>query len=558
MPSTYSPLLRAELQGSGENDTSWGDKTNNNFLNVFEQAIAGLAVISMVDANYTLSVNSGAADEARCAILVLQGTLTAQRDVIVPASSKTYTVKNACNQDVSIRTSGGSGSIIKAGTTSIVYCNGTNVESASSPTSDGSITPAKIDTTNTNAWRFGGALGIGRAQSYVAGYGTIGVDGTTGSRTTYYVGGAPKGELNGTINGLDISSAPGGLLSLSTNSVSRMSISNAGDIAMEKALTVGAGVFSTTGSFTSSVTVGGTISATGGYSGITAANVKTALTYTPTQNGTGPNQSSSLNVKIGASSTQPGKLRAAIESTDLGNVMFEGTTGVFIPASNANGKFDLATTVVGMGYDSLIQFREANHGTAQGNNFAAAPGFAFHWGAVAASQVRMQANGVISFLDNPGTGQQHIIANTGFFTGDVIAFYSDMRLKRKVSDIVGARAIIRKLNGFRYTENHLARSAGYNNRRVQLGLSAQEVKEVLPELIDLAPFDSEPVPGSAGEYVSKSGQNYMTVNYQRMVPVLVEAMKEQDDLIVKLEEKVLRYQTSLTEVMNRLSKLEAK
>jgi hypothetical protein len=556
VPSTYSPLLRVELQASGENDTTWGDKTNNNFQYVVEQAIAGMATINMADTNYTLTVNSGSADEARCAILYLQGTLTAQREVIVPALTKTYVVRNACNQDVSLKTASGTGKTIKAGTTSIVFCDGTNVHSASEPTADGSITPSKLDQALAQAWRLGSALGIGRTQALVPDYGVIGIDGTTGSRITYYVGGAAKGEINGKSTGLDIAAAPGNILTLSTNSTTRVSIDNSGNVAVAGPLSVS--IFSaSTVTATGNGTFGGTVSASGGFNGITAANVRTAQGFTSVQQGTGVGQNPAFGVKIGWNGAS--KLKATVENTDLGNLVFESTTGVFIPYSGGGGLYSLASNSIGTGYGSAVQFREVNHAGTQNNSMAAAPGFALHWGNVAAAQIKLQPNAVISFINSPGNAQESIYANTGYFTGDVIAFYSDMRLKTKVGGIDDAMSIIRKLDGFKYVENALARDFGYTNRRTQLGLSAQQVKEVLPELIDLAPFDAEAVPViEGGGWKSKSGQEYMTVNYQRMVPVLVEALKEQDRLMAKLQEQVAAYQSTLTAVMNRLSELEQK
>jgi len=55
---------------------------------------------------------------------------------------------------------------------------------------------------------------------------------------------------------------------------------------------------------------------------------------------------------------------------------------------------------------------------------------------------------------------------------------------------------------------------------MQVGVSAQEVKAVLPEVVSAAPFDLD----EKGE--SKSGENYMTVNYEKLVPLLIEAIKE--------------------------------
>ena len=65
------------------------------------------------------------------------------------------------------------------------------------------------------------------------------------------------------------------------------------------------------------------------------------------------------------------------------------------------------------------------------------------------------------------------------------------------------------LNGYYFTENELAKSLGYNNDAVQLGLSAQEVQAVFPQAVAPAPIDDQ----------------YLAVKYEKLVPVLVEAIK---------------------------------
>ena len=91
MPSTYDPLLRLELQATGENATTWGTKTNNN-LDLIAVAIAGTAIVSVSAGDTTLSTANAATDQARAAILLLQGTLTGDVSVIVPSSPKTYAI----------------------------------------------------------------------------------------------------------------------------------------------------------------------------------------------------------------------------------------------------------------------------------------------------------------------------------------------------------------------------------------------------------------------------------------------------------------------------------
>ena len=114
--------------------------------------------------------------------------------------------------------------------------------------------------------------------------------------------------------------------------------------------------------------------------------------------------------------------------------------------------------------------------------------------------------------------------------GDVVANYSDGRLKNIEGRIENPLEKIQKLNGVYYTQNKLAEDFGFKNKKRQIGLIAQEVNEVLPEVIDLAPFDSL---GQTNQ--SKSGENYMTLNYERIVPLLVECIKELKSEIEELK-----------------------
>ena len=55
MASTYSTNLKIELIGTGEQVGTWGATTNDNFSNVFEQAIVGRGTANFpADANLTL------------------------------------------------------------------------------------------------------------------------------------------------------------------------------------------------------------------------------------------------------------------------------------------------------------------------------------------------------------------------------------------------------------------------------------------------------------------------------------------------------------------------
>jgi hypothetical protein len=113
-------------------------------------------------------------------------------------------------------------------------------------------------------------------------------------------------------------------------------------------------------------------------------------------------------------------------------------------------------------------------------------------------------------------------------TNDVVAYYSDDRLKTRLGTIDSALDKIKCLNGFYYTHNELAHSFGFNETDVKIGVSAQEVQKVLPMAVKPAPFDCE-------KGVSKSGENYLTVQYEKLVPLLIESIKELSAKVERLE-----------------------
>ena len=130
MASTYSPSLRIELIGTGDQSGLWGSTTNNNLGDLIEQAITGVESIPMTDADYTLSALNGSVDESRNIVIIMTsiGSLTASRNIIIPAVEKTYIVKNATTggQNIVVKTSGGTGVTVPNGKTAFLYCDATN------------------------------------------------------------------------------------------------------------------------------------------------------------------------------------------------------------------------------------------------------------------------------------------------------------------------------------------------------------------------------------------------------------------------------------------------
>jgi len=107
-----------------------------------------------------------------------------------------------------------------------------------------------------------------------------------------------------------------------------------------------------------------------------------------------------------------------------------------------------------------------------------------------------------------------------YATNSITSYYSDERLKTKISVIENALDKVDQLTGFIYTSNDLAASFGYTDQSLQVGISAQAAQKVQPEVVKPAPFDI------ADDGTSKSGENYLTVQYEKLVPLLIEAIKE--------------------------------
>ena len=125
------------------------------------------------------------------------------------------------------------------------------------------------------------------------------------------------------------------------------------------------------------------------------------------------------------------------------------------------------------------------------------------------------------------------VANQIAATGNITAYYSDERLKTDFKPIQNALTKVQSLEGVHYHANTLAAEFGYDPDKAEVGLKAQQVQAVLPEAVELAPFD---IDGETGG--SKTGENYLTLKYERLVPLLIEAIKELKAEVDELKRRV--------------------
>jgi hypothetical protein len=109
------------------------------------------------------------------------------------------------------------------------------------------------------------------------------------------------------------------------------------------------------------------------------------------------------------------------------------------------------------------------------------------------------------------------VDGTVISTGDVVAFSSsDKKLKNNISNISDPINKIKQINGVNFEWSD--KQSTYSGKDV--GVIAQEIKEVLPEV------------------VAERDNGYLAVKYEKIIPLLIEAIKEQQKEIEFLKSKI--------------------
>ena len=118
--------------------------------------------------------------------------------------------------------------------------------------------------------------------------------------------------------------------------------------------------------------------------------------------------------------------------------------------------------------------------------------------------------------------------------GDITALTSDKRLKKDIVPLDKPLDKLQTLSGFTYQwDKDKCKEAGFDPiDEEQIGVFAQDVQAVIPQAVKPAPFDTD------GQGGSKSGDHYLTVQYEKIVPLLIESIKEQQLQINSLSEKI--------------------
>ena len=129
--ANYTTRIRLEKQEDGENPNSWGLILNQNVIDLVDEAVAGYTVVSVSSVGVNLTENNGSTDQSRNLGLRLEGALTAEVTVGIPANEKLYFVYNGTtgSHNVLIKPTGGTAvTATSQGQGMLIASNGSTVD----------------------------------------------------------------------------------------------------------------------------------------------------------------------------------------------------------------------------------------------------------------------------------------------------------------------------------------------------------------------------------------------------------------------------------------------
>lgn len=230
--------------------------------------------------------------------------------------------------------------------------------------------------------------------------------------------------------------------------------------------------------------------------------------------GTGIGQLSNQ-IKIGWSGSQ---VLVTVDNTNMGNILF-GSDYTALSSAISSGDTNLQNQI-----NSDVASLQGQINSANGRPYAyTGIGQGVSFGGLTASGI--QDNGDLN------------VTGTINCNNDIWAFASDARLKENIVPIKDALGKLHEITGVLYNftaEAHaLVGEDAYNPERQHMGVLAQDAKRVAPQVIGPAPFDTDKVTKK-----SISGENYMTVQYDKLIALVIEAVKELDTKVDALDAKI--------------------
>ena len=471
MPSTYSPSLRLELIGPGEQAGTWNTTTNTNLGTLLDSAVAGYVTVPVISAAQAFTALDGAADEARNAVIELTTTTTAAFAVYAPPQEKTYIIFNNTAYTATIynstvlgnTTPAGAPLTIAAGNKTMVFTNGTNFTTLTLPT--GTVTSV-AGTGTVNGITLGGTVTSSGSLTLTGPL--SGVDLTTQVANTLPVNNGGTGTSSPTLvngSGISVTGAwPNQTITATGGGGTVTSVGTGGGSINGLSLTggpiTGAGTISLTGSLSGSapsLTVGNATNATNATSATNAVFASTATSATTATTAT----TASSATQLSSASWTIAQTGASMGMSYLGTPRWS---------------LDPSANMVAVGYVYGDSFFSGTFSQlyANGAKINLTHGFAPQ----ASGAVFQNTNGGLSncmiFTNNAGTAVGSIYMDTALNT---VTFnnLSDYRLKNSIAPMTGALEKVALLKPCTYKWNS-------NNADGQ-GFIAHELQEVVPACV---------------------------------------------------------------------------
>lgn len=132
-------------------------------------------------------------------------------------------------------------------------------------------------------------------------------------------------------------------------------------------------------------------------------------------------------------------------------------------------------------------------------------------------------------------------------TAEITSYSSDRRLKNNIRNIENPLEKLNQLNGvtFNWIDDILEK--GFHPLyKEEVGLIAQELQAIFPDAVAPAPFDLD----NKGN--SRSGENYLTTKSEKVIPLLVESVKQLSGTISEQSEKIIKLEKIIEDIKNNL------
>jgi len=205
-------------------------------------------------------------------------------------------------------------------------------------------------------------------------------------------------------------------------------------------------------------------------------------------------------------------------STDTITIAFNGS----IPAAANNGTLTMQTASGLTGSETFTANSSSNQTFTVGVSASCLPNTDQYFGNGNGEFHRYNNNQILGYTQSAIRTTVDYAGNFSA-TGNVVAYSSDKRLKTNFNPIESALEKVSQLNGYTFDWNEdVIKDTTFSPSRKtgEIGLIAQEVLAVCEQATAPAPFDV----GEDGKSIS--GEDYLTIDYPKLIPLLIESIKE--------------------------------